>query len=242
MRRASTPTPERKSGFVMVRRRHAVRDRMAGRSFWDSSMTLSNLQRAGIFVILALVMTATRVNHFAALPDASWAVFFVAGFYLRGSARSAFPLLIALAVLIDFVVITGQGIDFWSHYCVSAAYWFLLPAYFVLWLGGSVLRRLYAGLGVRELALAAGLLIAAVSACYLISNGSYYWLSDGWMTAGKVRSFGGWLENLGDWYLPYLRTSAIYVGIAAALHIAIVLAIRSMHGADFADRPRTLRG
>ena len=118
-------------------------------------MTLSNPQRAGIFAILALVMTATRVNHFAALPDASWAVFFVAGFYLRGSLRWAFPLLIALAVLIDFFVIASQGINFWSHYCVSAAYWFLLPAYFVLWLGGSALRRLYSGLGLRTRACSA---------------------------------------------------------------------------------------
>jgi len=215
---------------------------MAGRSFKDSPMTLSNSQRAGIFVILALVMTATRVNHFAALPDASWAVFFVAGFYLRGAARWAFPLLIALAVLIDFFVITSQGIDFWSHYCVSAAYWFLLPAYFALWLGGSLLRRLYAGLGVRTLGLLAVLLFAAVSVCYLISNGSYYWLSDGWLTPGKVRSFAGWTENLGDWYLPYLRTSAIYVGIAAALHVVVAIAVRSMSGVTHVGSTRALRG
>lgn len=205
-------------------------------------MTLSNWQRAGIFAILALVMTATRVNHFAALPDASWAVFFVAGFYLRGSVRWAFPLLIALAVLIDFVVITSQGIDFWSHYCVSAAYWFLLPAYFALWFGGSLLYRLYAGLGVRTLGLLAALLFAAVSACYLISNGSYYWLSDGWLTPGKVRSFAGWTGNLGDWYLPYLRTSAIYVGMAAALHLVVAIAVRSVYGVAQAGSPRALRG
>ena len=55
-------------------------------------MTLSNPQRVGLFAILAIVMAATRVNHFAALPDASWVVFFLAGFYLRGSASWAFPL------------------------------------------------------------------------------------------------------------------------------------------------------
>ena len=194
-------------------------------------MTLSNPQRAGIFLILALVMTATRVNHFAALPDASWAVFFVAGFYLRGSSRFAFPLLMALAVLIDFYVITSQGIDFWSHYCVSMAYWFLAPAYFALWLGGALLRRLYRGLGVRELALLAGLVVAAVSGSYLISNGSYYWLSDTWIAGGKLRSLSGWAENLGDWYLPYLRTTMLYVGIAAALHAATVAAARSLEAA-----------
>jgi hypothetical protein len=191
-------------------------------------MTLTNPQRAGVFLILALVMAATRVNHFAALPDASWAVFFVAGFYLRGSLRAAFPLLLALAVLIDFFVITSQGIDFWSHYCVSAAYWFLAPAYFVLTLGGVALRRLCSGLAWRDLALLGGCLVAAVSVSYLISNGSYYWLSDTWMAGGKVRSLGGWVGNLGDWYLPYLRTSAIYVGIAVMLHIGTTLAARSL--------------
>ena len=36
-----------------------------------------------ILGLLALVMAATRINHFAIFPDASWAVFFVAGFYLN---------------------------------------------------------------------------------------------------------------------------------------------------------------
>ena len=194
-------------------------------------MTLSTPQRAGILAILALVMIATRVNHFAALPDASWAVFFAAGIYLRGSMRWAFPLLMALAVLIDFFVITGQGIDFWSHYCVSIAYWFLAPAYLALWFGGSVLRRTYRGLGVRELALLGACAIVAMTVSYVISNGSYYWLSDTWMAGGKVRSFGGWIENLGDWYVPYLRTTLMYVGIGAVLHVATVFAARSMGGA-----------
>jgi len=201
---------------------------MRGRIIQDSSMSLTPLQRAGIFLILALVMTATRVNHFAALPDASWAVFFAAGFYLRGYMRWAFPLLMALAVLIDFFVITGQGIDFWSHYCVSIAYWFLVPAYLALWLGGSVLRRMYRGLGVRELALLGASAIVAMTVSYAISNGSYYWLSDTWLAAGQVRSFGGWIENLGDWYVPYLRTTLMYVGIGAVLHAGTLLAVRSI--------------
>jgi len=207
-------------------------------------MTLSTPQRAGILAILAIVMAATRVNHFAALPDASWAVFFIAGFYLRGPdvfSRAAFAILVALAVLIDFIVITGQGINFWSHYCVSIAYWFLLPAYFSMWFGGSWLRRHYAGLSVRSLGFAAGALVVAVSVCYLVSNGSYYWLSDTWLSAGRVRSFGGWIENLGDWYLPYLRTSAMYVGIVAVLHVGVVLAAREIRGVAQGGS-RTLRG
>ena len=117
-----------------------------------------------------------------------------------------------------------------------------MPAYLALWLGGSVLRRLYSGLGVRELALLAALVVAAVSVSYLISNGSYYWLSDTWMAGGKVRSFSGWLENLGDWYLPYLRTSAMYVGIAAAVHVGVALAVRSVLGSARPAPRGSLRG
>jgi hypothetical protein len=204
-------------------------------------MSLTPSQRAGIFLILAFVMTATRVNHFAALPDASWAVFFAAGFYLRGSARWAFPLLMALAVLIDFFVITGQGIDFWSHYCVTIAYWFLVPAYLALWAGGSLLRKMYRGLGIRELGLLGAFAIVAMTVSYAISNGSYYWLSDTWMAGGQVRSFGGWIENLGDWYLPYLRTTLMYVGVGAVLHVAITLAARGIAGTA-AQAQRSVRG
>ena len=207
-----------------------------------ASPTLSNTARAGILLILALVMLATRINHFGALADASWAVFFIAGFYLsagssatgrasmrgsfnlRGSMLWAFPLLMALAVLIDFFVVTSQGISFWSHYCVSPAYWFLVPSYAALWIGGSLLRTRYAGLHVRELGLLMVSAVVATSVCYLISNGSFYWIS----ANVPARSFAGWLENLGDWYVPYLRTTLMYVVIAAVLHVATTLAAKTL--------------
>ena len=132
-------------------------------------MAKTQIQRVGIFLLLALAMAATRLHHFGALPDASWGVFFLAGFWLRGSARWAFPLLIAEAVLIDFFVITGQGVDFWSHYCVSVAYWFM-PAYFgALWFGGSWLAKHQVGLRLQTLGLAVvgGLVVSQVLTLYL---------------------------------------------------------------------------
>ena len=178
-------------------------------------MNLSLRQRIGIFLVLALVMAGTRINHFGALPDASWAVFFVAGFYLRGSLRWAFPLLMALAVFIDFLVINSQGLNFFNHYCMSAAYWFLLGAYAVMSFGGSLLRRYHEEIGVRSLVLLATTLVLATSACFLISNGSFYWLSD----SVPMRSVAGWVENMADWYLGYLRTTAAYVCVAVAAHV-----------------------
>ena len=186
--------------------------------------SLSNGMRFGVFALLAIVMLATRINHFSALPDASWAVFFIAGFYLRGSARWAFPLLMVLAVAIDYVIISGQGIAFFSHYCVSTAYLFLLPAYAAPWLGGSWLRKHYNGLGSRELGLLVGSCVVAASVCFLLSNGSFYWIS----ANVPVRSLAGWIQNMSDWYLSYLWTTLVYVGVAAVLHVGTMLALHAL--------------
>ncbi|TCV93854.1 hypothetical protein EC912_10448 [Luteibacter rhizovicinus] len=197
-------------------------------------MALTQKHRVGIFLALAAVMAATRMNHFGALPDASWAVFFLGGFWLRGSARWAFPILMAEAVLVDFIVITNQGMDFWSHYCVSAAYWFLVPAYFSMWLGGGWLARHARALDARAFGLLVGSLVATVSVCYLISNGSFYWLSN---SVPQPRSMGAWMENLADWYLPYLRTSAIYVAIGAVMHVLVVKLTATLRHDQGAGRP-----
>lgn len=181
-------------------------------------MTLAPAHRVGILLILALVMAATRINHFAPLPDASWAVFLAAGFYLRGQWRWAFPLLLAEAVLIDYLVISGQGLGFWSHYCMSPAYLVLLAAYPLLWFAGAFLRGRYSGLDLRSLALLVGTAVVAVNLFYLASNGSFYWLAD---SVPLPRSFGAWMQNLGDWYPTYLRINAIYIGAFAAAHVAV---------------------
>ena len=176
----------------------------------------STAQRAFVLSVLVLLMAATRVNHFAAIPDASWAVFFIGGFYLRAWTRGAFPLLMAVAVLVDWIVIRRSGLDFWQHYCVSPGYWMLLPAYFALWAGGMLLRQHYRGASWAALGKGALLLVAAVAVCHLFAQGGFYW------TSANVSqpTLAGWASNYGDWYLPYLRTAAIYVGLAAALQLA----------------------
>lgn len=172
-------------------------------------------------------MAATRLNHFGAIPDASWAVFFIAGFYLRGSVRWAFPALMAIAVAVDYAVITGTGQNFWSHYCVSPGYWFLVPAHLSMWLGGSLLRRQYRARSLNTLALLPVLVVASVATCHLFAQGGFYWLSD--VVADPT--VAGWATNYADWFLPYLRTAALYIGLAALVHASLAPLLRPAPGA-----------
>ena len=188
----------------------------------------NNRQRATILALLAVLMVVTRmhlpasITHFGPVPDASWAAFFIGGFYLRNWTRWAFPLLMALAVLVDYVVITGQGMDFWAHYCMSAAYWFLVPAYFAMWLGGLVLRKSYQQANGKALAVLVASLFASVVVCHLLSQGSFYWLSDSVVDP----TLAGWWKNYSDWFLPYLTSTAIYVGLATIVHVGVLQVAR----------------
>lgn len=170
-----------------------------------------------IFLALAAAMLATRVGHVAGLPDASWAVFFLGGAYLGGA--TAFGLLLVEAAGLDALAILHYGV---SDYCVSPAYAFLLPAYGALWFGGLQFRRHASGLGLRSLGLLAASVWASSTLCFLLSDGSFYWLSG--LVAAP--SLAGWAINAERWYLSFLEAPALYVAVAAALHLAIVFARR----------------
>jgi len=174
-------------------------------------------QRAFVLLLLALWMTATRINHFAPVPDASWAVFFLGGFYLRAWTRWAFPLLMALAVGIDWLVISAQGLPFWQHYCVSPGYVALVPAYLTLWTGGAWLRGLPKLANWIMLGRGAAVLVVSVALCHLFAQGAFYWSSRSVVDP----SLGGWLKNYLDWFPLYLRTTVLYVGAAMLLHAGV---------------------
>ncbi len=73
-------------------------------------MPRPSAKHAVAFLLLAALMAATRVHHFASIPDASWAVFFAAGFYLRTQWRWAFPALMAIANMFVNGNITAQNL------------------------------------------------------------------------------------------------------------------------------------
>jgi hypothetical protein len=155
-------------------------------------------------LLLAGVMSATRLHHFEYLPDASWAVFFLSGFYLFGAR--AFAILMVEAVIIDYVATQHFGV---SSYCLSIAYPFVLPAYATLWLGGRVAARHRYDEMTRRIGWLSICLLGSVSACFVLTNGSFYWLS------GRVASpdVAGWKAGFAHWYPHFLAVPCLYVAV-----------------------------
>jgi hypothetical protein len=159
---------------------------------------------------LALLMAMTRGQHFATvnLPSASWAVFFLAGVLLR--PRWVFPALFVEASLLDFAAVQWAGVSDW---CMSPAYWLLLPAYGSLWLGG----RLYAGWhrdGLPSLAVLALTVLVSAFVCYLFSGGGFLYFSGRY----PEPSLALLAERIGVYYPRHLGNLALYIGLATLLY------------------------
>jgi hypothetical protein len=170
-------------------------------------------QRYQILVglLLALSMLATRGHHDFTpvhLPDASWAIFFLVGLYLR--PRWLFPGFFLLAAGMDYVAITWGGV---SSFCVTGAYLFLIPAYGALWFAG----RRYTPqppLSRRDLAPLALYALTGTLVCELLSSGGFYFFS-GRFVDPTLAEFAGRLAT----YLPgNLLNQALYLGLAAGVH------------------------
>jgi hypothetical protein len=115
----------------------------------------------------------------------------------------------------------GLGV---SNYCVTPDYWFIVPSYAALWVGGSWLHR-HHSIDLRGIASFAGSVGVAVSLCFFLSNASFYWI--GGRVAG--RTWDGWLTNMSAWYWPFLRVPLVYIGVAALIHVVVVRRYRLLH-------------
>lgn len=175
-------------------------------------LTLSTRNQIVISALLTLLMILTRSHHFASvhhLADASWAIFFLAGIYLRsGWSLAAF---FALSWGLDFAAYTWGGV---SGFCLTPAYVFLLPAYGSLWLAGRWFAKRYQPSWRAVAPLAVGGITGLVL-CELFSSGGFYFFS-GRFTETTVSEFGGRLMT----YFPlYAETFIFYLGIATGLHV-----------------------
>jgi hypothetical protein len=178
--------------------------------------TVNPRQQITIGLILAALMAVTRGQHSALathLPDASLAVFFLAGVYLRPAW--AFPALFALGALIDTVAVAWGGV---SGFCITPAYALLVPAYGALWVAG----RWYAGQHRQAwstlIPLVAAVLVGATLS-EVFSTGGFYLFSGAFSNPS--------LEGLGMGIVKYLPTTlanlALYLGLAALVHLGLSL-------------------
>ncbi len=190
-------------------------------------LSLTPRQQLAIGIALALLMALTRSHHWAtlhALPDASWAVFFLAGVYLRPSWVA--PVLMLGAALIDYVAITWGGV---SGFCVSPAYWLLIPAYGALFLAGRVYAR-HHRLSWSALPWLLGCALAGAVLAELFSSGGFYFFSGRFAEP----SLGEFIPRLVKYFPHMLSTMAAYLGLAAVIHVAVAV----WHGnAGHATRP-----
>lgn len=174
-------------------------------------------RRPALVAGLALfgLMAATRSHHVGdwnALPDASWAIFFLAGLWL--APRVWLPVLMAFAVGIDFAATTWGGV---SDFCITGAYWMLLPTYAVLYAGG----RLVAGRGAAALA---GGTLAAAACAEILSGGSFYFGS-GYFAQPTLAGYAGEFVN---YFLTSLGVMVLYVAVAVLVRAAVE-SVRPQH-------------
>jgi len=180
----------------------------------DNRFVWERIARPQVLIGLALIalMAVTRGHHFASvdfLPSASWAVFFIAGVYLK--PRWSFPLFMAEAVLLDCASLAaGTSIGD----CITPSYVALVPAYAALWFAGRWFAKDMAlnASGVLRLIVSAfiGLLLAQ-----LIASGSYY-LFSGKFTDPTVSEFADRMMT----YTPRkFEGLAFYIGVAACVHV-----------------------
>jgi len=175
---------------------------------------------------LAALMAATRFHHFGSalhLPDASLAIFFLGGLYLRRTV--AFAAYIGLAALVDYLAIAHVGVSDW---CVTPAYAFLLPAYACLWWAGVWCSR-HERHGWRRCPRLAGALLVATALAFLVSNASFYGLS-GYF--GEL-SLAEYAARVARYFPPYLVSAMAYVAAAIAFE-ALILSGARLKG----DAPR----
>ena len=186
-------------------------------------LTLTPRSQLAIGLLLAMLLIVTRGRHFPdvmhLLPSASWAVFFLAGVYLRPVWVLAG--LLGLAALLDYAAIAWGGV---SSFCVSPAYGALIPAYGALWFAG----RWYAGRYTFKPATLLTLAVAVVfgtAVCELLSSGGFYFFS-GRFAEPTLTEFA---TRFAKYFPTSLASIAFWVVASAWVHAIAVTFMR--HGA-----------
>jgi hypothetical protein len=178
-----------------------------------------------IAAALAALMAMTRFNHFGsavALPDASYAIFFLAGLFLGRSRGAGAVLLVLLAggVLIDCYAINFQNVSAW---CVTPAYGLLQLAYLALWLIGRRFAPHYS-LSLRGVFGVGMTAAVAGSVAFWIANVAFFLFAGYFDSMGLVE----YISRVAGYHLSYVAVMLVYVGLAVGVH-ALVAGVKQRH-------------
>jgi hypothetical protein len=163
--------------------------------------------RPTLIALLAL-MALTRIGHFGSavsLPDASLAVFLLGGLWLAG--WWFFAAFMALACAIDMGLARTATEAGW---CLTPAYWGLLPTYALLWQTGRWLRH-WPELPPLRYATAG---VVAVTLAFVVSNATF-WAYSGLFPEMALAEYA-W--RVIGYYPPYLGSAALYLGLGWLAH------------------------
>jgi hypothetical protein len=172
---------------------------MKSEKFMNMSQTTKHLTIAAAIVFLMLLTRGSHVLTSLALPDASLALLLIGGLYLRKAAW--FGLFVALATAIDF---SAAAVDSLQAFCLTPAYWGMLPTYAVMWLAGVWLSKQSNSFDAVQYMLVA---VLATLLAFVISTQTYYLFSGRFPAESVVESLQyGWE------YLPsYMGFTAMYL-------------------------------
>lgn len=179
-----------------------------------------------VALLLAVLMAATRIHHFGigtVAPDASTAVFFLAGLLLASPLW--FVLFSVLAVALDAIALGPIGV---ADACMTPGYWLLFAGYLALWFAGRLgrgVQRLGAGEGAKLLLLA----VIGTVAFFALSNVGYYFGGDFASSMGAAE----YIRRVQQYFPMYLGTTLAYA-VAGVVLFAL--------GGRFLTRGRTVAG
>ena len=177
-------------------------------------------------LLLAVLMAVTRIHHFGVgtiAPDASTAVFFLAGLLL--ASPHWFVAFSLLAIALDGVALGLVGV---ADACMTVGYWLLFAGYFALWYAGRLGRRM-AKLDLFRAAKLLGLAAGGVVVFFVLSNLGYYF------GGGFDESMGGaeYVRRVGRYFPAFLIATLVYAAAGVAV---LALAERRFAGGRLAAR------
>jgi hypothetical protein len=165
---------------------------------YDVKMNQKEYATLGLMLITLLISRLKFAGSPAhLLPDATLAIFFLGGLYLRNYLIT--PIFLLTAGASDYFSIQN-GVSSW---CITPAYLLLIPTYLIMWAGG----RRFSNLKNESLRTTLPTLIICSTLAFFVSSGGYYIFSGRYQGEQIFIKFSYALAN---YYPAYVGSALLY--------------------------------